>query len=77
MKIMEAANPKELGMALTDFRFDYISYLDGKLIDKNEYKTLSIEEVLKYNAGRCWDVTAIEECCFEQNSFLGSIQRSW
>ena len=67
MKIMEATSPKELGMALSDFRFDYISYLDGKLIDKNEYKTLSIEEVLKYNAGRCWDVTAIEECCFEQN----------
>ena len=67
MKIMEATSPKELGMALIDFRFDYISYLDGESIDINEYKTLSIEEILKYNAGRCWDVTAIEEYCFEQN----------
>ena len=59
MKIMEATNPKELGMVLSRFRLDYISYLDGELIDKSEYKTLSIEEILKYNAGRCWDVAAI------------------
>ena len=65
ININEITTINSIKLILNNYRQEFVDYKTGEHVKKRQYRTLSIEEILKFNAGICYDVTALENYIFK------------